>query len=379
MTNMTIGIVLPYLKSRGTEKQALRLARGFVKRGAEVVLFVVQGWGLQSMYRAFEEAGVEVVDVGSPLDKGKKSVSLNRLFKLAHLVHKYRCTVLLSRAGMTNKIAGLAGRLAFVPTVAVLSGAVKNKQFSTNPLKGWLSSLRAATSLGFPWRIVSVSREGAENFIYSNPLLTKRVIAIPNGIDMPEVGKFSVDLALDANKFYFCYSGSLEIERKGLDLLLGALGLVVKEYGYDQVTLLLIGAGEDEGQIKAMVEAEKLSGCVLFAGEQSEPFALMTKCQAFVLPSRKEGFPNALLEAMALGLCVIATDCDTGPREIITHEKDGLLVHLEDKKRLAEVMARVYRDHGLRQALAQQAKKTVQEKFSCEKMIDTYFTLLSRV
>lgn len=86
MSAPIIGIVLPYLKSRGTEKQALRLASGFIERGADVVLFVVQGWGLEGMYRDFENYGVRVVNVGPELNAGKKKVNLDRVFSLARLV-----------------------------------------------------------------------------------------------------------------------------------------------------------------------------------------------------------------------------------------------------------------------------------------------------
>lgn len=372
----TIGIVLPYLKSRGTEKQALRLASGFKSRGAGVVLFVVQGWGAPQMYRAFLEAGVKVVNVGPPLDEGQKSVRFNRMWPLARLVRKHGCTALLSRANMTNKIAGYAGRLAFVETAVVLSSAVRKKEPSAIPLKRWISTLRSAGALGFPWRIISVSKEGAENFGHSYPPLRDRVVSIPNGIDQPEVSCRATGAELDPQGFYFCYSGSLEISRKGLDVLISAFGLAVREYGLEQSRLLLIGTGEDEGRIKALVKNERLRELVVFAGEQDDPRALMAQCGAFVLASRKEGFPNAILEAMSLGLCVLSSDCDTGPREIITHGKDGLLVDVEDTRALASAMAQVVNNEPMRRSLGEQAKQTVMTRFSSDKMVDAYYEIL---
>ena len=377
MCKPVIGIVLPYLKSRGTEKQALRLASGFIGRGAKVVLFVVQGWGCDDMYDSFVNAGVKVVNVGPSLNKGKKIVNLNRVFSLSRLLRKHHCTVLLSRAGMTNKIAGLAGLFSRVPTMVVLSSAVKPKGRSGKYIIEKLRLIRMLWSLGFPTKIISVSKEGAENFSQAYPVLAKKVVAITNGIVMPDHEKIlSKCKTLDLQKFYFCFLGSLEIQRKGLDVLLEAIKIIDREYRNAPLALLLIGVGEDELKIKDMVKSRSLHNRVVFAGEQVEPYVLMASCHAFVLPSRNEGMPNALLEAMALGLCVVSTDCDTGPREIITHGKDGLLVPPEDARCLADAMVRIYKDDEIRVSMANQGKKTVKEKFSYEKMVDGYFSLL---
>lgn len=372
-----IGIVLPYLKSRGTEKQALRLAQGFVDRGAVVVLFVVQGWGLESMYQSFRDVGAQVVNVGPPISEGKKGVSIKRLLPLAYLLRKNGCTVLLSRAGMTNKLAGIAGRIARVPAVVVLSGSVKPRVIRSSFIFKQLRSINVAWSIGFPWKIISVSREGAKNFREAYGALANKVVAIPNGIDRPILKAEPPDfVGLDPQRFYYCFSGSLEIWRKGLDVLIEAILLIKREYRIDSLAVLLIGVGDDEQKLKHLVKSEAVEDSVFFAGEQSEPYDLMARCHCFILPSRKEGLPNALLEAMALGLCVVSADCDTGPREIITHEEDGLLVPPGDARGLAKAMVRVYRNEGLRLALANRAKRTVEEKFSYKKMVDEYFTLL---
>lgn len=376
MSKPVIGIVLPYLKSRGTEKQALRLAIGFIERGADVVLFVVQGWGLESMYRAFENAGVRVVNVGPEINAGEKKVNLARVFSLARLIRQHRCTALLSRAGMTNQITGFSGLLTFIPTAVVLSGTTAKKE-TRSLLEKWTFSLRSASRIGFPKRIISVSNEGARNFSLSYPPLAKKVKTIPNGVDHLIIDDVHKESLMDSRKFYFCYSGTLEINRKGIDVLVDALEVLVLDRGLMNAAIVLIGTGQDEKEIRSMVHNKGLNNNVVFAGEQSEPYALMSQCQAFVLPSRREGLPNALLEAMSIGLCAIAADCDTGPREIITHGIDGLLVPPDDHKGLAEAMAKVIQNKMLREDLGNRATITIEEKFSLEKMISRYFELLT--
>ena len=69
---MVVGIVLPYLKSRGTETQAFRISKGLIKKNINVVLFIVQGWGEASMYNKFKSIGVKVINVGNPSDIDEK-------------------------------------------------------------------------------------------------------------------------------------------------------------------------------------------------------------------------------------------------------------------------------------------------------------------
>jgi glycosyltransferase involved in cell wall biosynthesis len=102
---------------------------------------------------------------------------------------------------------------------------------------------------------------------------------------------------------------------------------------------------------------------VTFVGNVQLPETFLRGADLFVLPSRFEGFPNALCEAMACGLPVIAADCPTGPREIIRPEVDGLLVATENPEALARAMARLMNDEKLRRELGRRARE-ITERFS---------------
>jgi len=397
---VTIGLVLPYLNSRGPDRQALNLAKSFVAKGAKVVLFVVQGWGLDSMYQAFKEVGVTVVNMrNSNVIKGKV-IKTSSFLPLAILARKYGCDVLLSRAGRTNRICGLAGLMTFIPTILVLviafphlrsarqlnESCFKRLIYSFRFLKKYaffrqtIFKLHFMKNFGMPRFVVSVSRETLDNFAASYPFMSNRIITIPNGVEI-SVEELNTEnhVDLDRQKFNICFSGSMEMARKGIDLLLEALRLLIFEFGRRNVYLTLIGTGKDEAKIKALVQEYGLIDNVMFAGEQRNPYPIIKQCDVFVLPSRWEGLPNALLEAMSLGVCCIAADCNTGPREIIENDYDGILVPVDDSRALAHAIANMESEPCRRKELADNGLKTVIDKFSYQKMADAYYELIMRI
>ncbi len=381
---ITIGLVLPYLNSRGPDRQALGLAKAFMEKGAEVVVFVVQGWGMEAMYQAFREAGATVVNIGKADKKGVKPVHFSSFIPLAMLARKYRCNVLLSRAGRTNRVCGLAGLVTFIPAILVLVTApahmIKPERSEHSILKRWVPRLHLLRNFGLPRFVVSVSVEILENFVETYPFMKERVKVIPNGVAIADGKNKGISpLEPDRRHFNLCFSGSLEIKRKGLDVLLAALKYLVYDMGINRARLILIGAGKDQPKIRDMAQISGLTDYVIFAGEQFNPSSIIKQCDVFVLSSRFEGFPNALLEAMSEGICCIAADCRTGPKEIIENGKNGILVSGEDSRAMAEAIARVEKDAGLRSELAANGLKTVQDKYSHRKMTDAYYELIRDV
>jgi glycosyltransferase involved in cell wall biosynthesis len=115
---------------------------------------------------------------------------------------------------------------------------------------------------------------------------------------------------------------------------------------------------------------------VIFLGFQKNPFKYMARSSLFVLSSLYEGFPNVILEAMALGLPVISTDCPSGPAEIIEDKKNGLLVPVKDEQALAGAIICVMTDERLRESLGREARLRADD-FALEKIAKDYKRVLS--
>ena len=138
--------------------------------------------------------------------------------------------------------------------------------------------------------------------------------------------------------------------QKGFDLLIDAFSRVAGRH--PQWSLQILGEGPDRPALERLIDVKGLAGRVVLAGWEPDPSAVLQQGDLFVLSSRFEGFPNALLEAMACGLPSVSFNCQSGPAEIIRDQIDGILVPPEDVPGLADAIDRALTDEALRRRLA---------------------------
>ncbi|HKQ53075.1 MAG TPA: glycosyltransferase [Pyrinomonadaceae bacterium] len=136
---------------------------------------------------------------------------------------------------------------------------------------------------------------------------------------------------------------------KGFSTLLDALAAVRKVV---PAHLWIIGEGEQRPFLEKKIKRLGLQDCVRLLGFQQNPFKYMAAADLFVLSSLFEGFGNVIVEAMACGVPVVATDCPFGPREIIADGENGILVAPASAAALADGIVRVLRDDELTKRLA---------------------------
>lgn len=160
---------------------------------------------------------------------------------------------------------------------------------------------------------------------------------------------------------------------KGFDMLLEAFSLIAPQY--PDWTLQIVGGGEEEEKMRGLIVKYGITSQVELVGTSSHPHKYLEKASIYVTSSRVEGFPNALLEAMAMGLPPISFNFSCGPKDLISHQKNGLLVEKNDIQGLASAMAYLIENKGIREALGKEAAQA-QDMYSLEKISSRWKDLI---
>jgi glycosyltransferase involved in cell wall biosynthesis len=194
---------------------------------------------------------------------------------------------------------------------------------------------------------------------------------IPNAVT-PPVFLTSDEMPQANNGKTLMAMGRLAHE-KGFDLLLSAFALVAKTH--PDWTLEIVGEGPVRPYLESCVQRRGLAERVRMPGFTRQPFDALRRADLFALSSLDEGFPTVLLEAMACGLAVVSFDCPSGPRHIIRHGVDGILVPPRDAQAMAEALDRLMGDEAERKRIASRAPEVL-ERFSAERVMNKWEELI---
>ena len=162
---------------------------------------------------------------------------------------------------------------------------------------------------------------------------------------------------------------------KGLETLIEAFRPVAGETG---AHLLLAGTGPQRGELTKLITRVGLKNRVQLLGARRDVPALLETADVFVFPSRTEGLPNALLEAMAAGCPIITTDVP-GCRDLIQNEKTGLVVTYKDAPALTEAIFRLLRDRAWAARLGARAADDVQRNWHIHQTHEAYASLYHEI
>ena len=213
--------------------------------------------------------------------------------------------------------------------------------------------------------VIVVSDGEKEDLVKNFYIPEELVNVVYNPIDVDRICRMSGDATdIRCDKPVVVSVGRL-IYSKGFDILLKAFQNVKRHI---DCRLMILGRGTERQRLEALAETLGIKEDVMFMGFDHNPFKFMHKAQLFCTATRYEGLGNAIIEAMALGLPVIATDCRSGPGETLGAGKYGILVPTENPGAIAEAILKVLSDRDLRTRLSDLSIKRAAD-FSPEKSL----------
>jgi glycosyltransferase involved in cell wall biosynthesis len=358
-----IALFVPSLKCGGAERVMTLLAKGFVHKGHQVDMVLANAEG---EYLSELEPGISIIDLN------KKRV----LFSLPGLIKYLRNAqpqVLLSTLDHANVIALFAKQLCSYQVKVVVRVANtmsvlydKEKSFKNTVIVKLLKCLYAGAD-----KVIAVSNGVAEDFIRYMNANEQKVAVVYNPVVTPDL----YEKALQPNNHPWLQSGMppvvLSVGRlapqKDFATLLKAFAIVKQRL---DARLLIIGEGDLHRQLQIQINNLGLTSSVELHGFVLNPFSFMKLAKVFVLSSQWEGLPNALIQALALGTKVVATDCPSGPLEILEQGKWGKLVPVGDEKAMAQAIFCSLREQGSPDTAKRGAN------FGLEQSVDGYLSAL---
>lgn len=307
---MRIGILKESLCFGGTERSTANISK-ILCEDHDVYVALYDRKNIKYEY------GGELVDFKLPAKKNIICKVINNLFRIL----KYKIFIKDKKIDLLYEFISIKSPLSWLRHKSVIR-IISSRDFAalTTYIDRYNYCLKNADAM------ICNSQYLREYFISKYPEQVNKVFTVYNYIDTQEIqeqGNEEVDK--EFKKFLTSYSNTVVAvgrfcKEKGFEYLIQSISLCTK-YN-NNIGLVLVGDGEYKAKYKDIIIKHGLLDRVYFTGFQTNPYKYMKQCKIFVLSSLSEGFPNVLAEAMTLGLPVIATNCYSGPAEILKKDAD---------------------------------------------------------
>jgi glycosyltransferase involved in cell wall biosynthesis len=351
-----LAIVMPSFEPGGTERQMIELIRRLDRRRWDVHVACLRRSG----------AWLERVDgcapiVEFPVRSFRRPDALAQMHAFGRWCRERGIAVVHTTDLPSNVFALPAALFAHVP-VRIAS----RRELTHGRSRREIACQRAAYACAH--RIVANCRAAADR-LRAERVPSKRIRVIHNGVER----QAPPPAARPARLRRVVVVANLRPE-KGHDVLLRAAAAVVELF--PDAHFDIVGDGPELPALRTSADSLRISHAVTFSGHREDVAARLDAADIFVLPSRSEAFPNALLEAMAAGLPVVASGVG-GVLEVVDHERNGLLVPPDDHLALASVLGRLMSAPNTAGRLGAAACASIAARYSFARMVESFDSLYS--
>ena len=361
---MRICGVIASLGAGGAERVMIELCTAWQARGDDVTLLTLDD-GQQDFYPVPGGARRIALDLAScsASTAGAIRANVSRMRELRRAIRDARADVVVSFTDRTNVLVLMAARGLSVPVI--VSERIDPRRHDIGSAWSMMrrfvypsaSALVLQTEAVRPWAEALVAPTRVS--VIPNPVRAVTTLNAPAGQRTREI------VAM----------GRL-VAQKGFDVLIQAFATLAAEF--PEWGVVIHGDGPDRTSLESRVAGLGLTSRISLPGRTATPDAALAAATVFALPSRYEGFPNVLLEAMAHGCACVATNCDSGPADLIAHDRNGLLTPVNDVLSLAHSLSTLMDDATLRTRLGL-AATAVQQRFGVSRIVSAWDDVIRRV
>ncbi|MFC7518359.1 glycosyltransferase family 4 protein [Herbaspirillum sp. GCM10030257] len=364
---MRICFLVSSLDAGGAERVATTLCNAWAARGDDVSLIATFSAGGEPFYAVSD--AVELVSLADVVKTRNKNIGsyAKRFVALRSLLTERNPDVVISFLPNVNVAAVLTTLFTGIPLIL----CERNDPSGRSPRSFWEFCSRLTFRYG---DMFTVQTDAVSEKIHHYYPGLKRVRTIPNPI--PEDVAAHEAVMRNNDRKILLSMGRLE-DQKQFDKAIAAFSAVAARF--PDWDFNIYGEGPLKPQLQACIEQHGMAERIALKGRTTKPWEVMAGADAFLMTSKFEGFPNALLEAMGVGLPCVVTDCPSGPSEMTRQGKDALLVPMQDQKALISALEDIMRDEELRCTLGNQARNSVLRRYSLKAVIEQWDRIFSEV
>lgn len=374
MTNLSILLLGTQMATGGAQRVLLDQARWFHEHGHKVTaMFLYDKEGVQEKWQA--ASPFPIISLGAFSGRGKGIANIpplvKGLFKLWNFLRKEKFDAIETFTHDSSMVALPIAWFARVPVrIATHHGVIEGVSRWRESIHAWMVNHNIAQKL------VAVSKKMYQASLREG-VHAERIVTILNGISPLPIenrSRFEVrkEAGMDVNTLVLITVGRL-VYAKAHEVIIASMPAVLKEF--PNAKLEIYGDGVLRADLQAQIKRLGLSNSIKLPGQTDDVARHLAAADVFILSSRSEGLPIALLEAMSAGLPCIATQVE-GVDEVLTEGKHGLTVPVENPEALAQAILQLLRDPEARKRMGAAARVHVSKQYTVDRMCGQYLELM---
>jgi len=369
---LKVCFVLPSLAGGGAERAAVLILNALDDDRWERWMYLVAREG---PYLSTVSPSIQLADSTAIASRAGRWRALRRFVRRVRPDVVVAFLSYLSVLGATRS-AGVSARVVFAQQTPLSAFLADTDYHWSRPWDRRLFT--AITRIGYAAAdlVVTTSRGVADDLVQSFGVAPARVRVVPNPVDIPAIAASAQDPLDPAHAALWASptivaAGRLA-EAKNYPLMIEAMHVLRQRM---PARLFILGQGDQEPALRALIEARGLGDAVHLCGFQPNPWKYIARADVFALTSRYEGFGNVLVEAMACGVPVVATS-SPGTRDIVSDGDDGLIVDRHEPTAFAAALEEVLGDTARRQRMSEAARRHA-ERYRTETVAVAYDRVLT--